>query len=150
MWPKITDLPVCGLGIDIIRIGRIARAYRRRPERFLERIFTPRERETLRRKKNFYPSLAGRFAAKEAIAKALGCGIGAVGWRELEILPGKQGKPTVFLHGNARSLARRLKVAGIKVSLSHDGSYAVAAAIAYGKRATKDKKEKKKKIKMKK
>jgi len=145
LWPKITDLPVCGLGIDIIRIGRVARAYRRRPKRFLERIFTPREREALLCKKNFYSSLAVRFAAKEAIAKALGCGIGAVRWRELEILPGKQGKPTVFLHGNARYLARRLRVAGIKVSLSHDGSYAVAAAMAYGKRAAKDKKEKKKK-----
>jgi holo-[acyl-carrier protein] synthase len=128
--PNRINSPIKGLGIDLICISRIARAYRRRPERFLQRIFTPREVEALRQKKNPFPSMAARFAAKEAIAKALGCGIGAVKWRELEILPGKRGKPAVFLQGGARAWARRCGIHSVEVSISHDGSYAVAAAVA--------------------
>lgn len=140
--PKRINLPIKGLGIDLILISRIARAYRRRPERFLERIFTPREIESLRHKKNPFPSMAARFAAKEAIAKALGCGIGAVKWRELEVLPGKGGKPVVFLQGGARSWARRYGIRGVEVSISHDDSYAVAAAVAYGRNSGKNRAKK--------
>ena len=125
-------MPIKGVGIDLIRIHRVARAYRRRPERFLRRIFSRKEIEILQHKKNLFPSLAARFAAKESIAKALGCGIGTVKWVELEILPGDKGQPIVFLHGNAGLWAEQHRIKGVEVSMSHDGPYAVAKAIAYG------------------
>ena len=75
--------------------------------------------------------MAARFAAKEAVAKALGCGIGRVGWRDLEILPAAGGKPVVFLQGAAQSLAKKQGVKGVEISLSHDNYYAIAQAIAY-------------------
>lgn len=121
-----------GVGIDLIRISRIARAYYRRPERFLHRIFSFREIKFLQRKKNLFPAMAARFAAKESIAKALGCGIGTVKWSELEVLPGPKGKPIVFLSGNAGLWAAQCRIKGVEVSLSHDGPYAIAYAVAYG------------------
>ncbi len=122
-----------GVGIDCIRIRRIARAYHRRPERFLNKIFTEKEIEILHAKKNPFPSMAALFATKEAVAKALGCGIGQVGWREMEILPGEKGKPLAFLRGAALSWAEKQGIQGVEVSMSHDAPYAIAQAIAYGK-----------------
>lgn len=122
-----------GAGIDLIRIRRIARAYRRRPERFLQRIFTEKEIAFLKAKKNPFPSMAALFAAKEAISKALGCGIGKIGWREMEILPGERGQPVAILKGGALVLAKELDIQGVVVSLSHDAPYALAQAIAYGR-----------------
>ena len=120
-----------GVGIDLVRIRRIRRAYKRRPERFLNRIFTEKEKMYLRPKTNPFPSMAARFAAKEAVAKALGCGIGRVGWRDLEILPATGGKPVVCLRGAAQALAKKQGIRGIEISLSHDNFYAVAQAVAY-------------------
>ncbi len=126
-------LLVKGVGIDLIRIKRIARVYRRRPERFLKKIFTPQEIELIMKKGNPLPSIAARFAAKEAVAKALGCGIGVVRWCELEIIPGKRGKPRVILNGSAARWAEDSGIQGVEVSMSHDGPYAIAKAVAYGK-----------------
>lgn len=120
-----------GVGIDLVRIRRIRRAYRRRPERFLNRIFTGKEIAFLKSKANPFPSMAARFAAKEAVAKALGCGIGRIGWCDLEILPAAGGKPVVYLQGAARALAQKKGIKGVEISLSHDNFYAVAQAIAY-------------------
>lgn len=126
------DRPVLkGVGIDLVCIQRIRRAYRRWPARFLNRIFTEKEIAFLKSKTNPFPSMAARFAAKEAVAKALGCGIGRVGWRDLEILPAAGGKPVVFLQGAAQSLAKKQGVKGVEISLSHDNYYAIAQAIAY-------------------
>lgn len=122
-----------GVGIDLIRVERVDRAYHRRPERFLKRIFTKKEREAILKKANPASSIAARFAAKEAVAKALGCGIGPVRWRELEILPGERGKPVVHLTGGAQQWAEKHGIAGVEITISHDGPYAVAAAIAYGR-----------------
>jgi holo-[acyl-carrier protein] synthase len=127
-----TYLLIKGVGIDLIRISRVARACRRRPERFLRRIFSPEEIKILQKKANPFPSMAARFAAKEAVAKALGCGIGEVKWTELEILPGTKGKPMVFLRGRARSWAERYGIKGVEVSMAHDGPYAMAQAVAWG------------------
>ncbi len=121
-----------GTGIDLIRIQRVTRAYRRRPERFLQRIFTEKEIAFLNAKKAPFPSMAALFAAKEAISKALGCGIGRAGWREMEILPGEEGKPVVILKGGALAWAEKQGIRGVVVSLSHDAPYALAQAIAYG------------------
>ncbi len=125
-------LLIKGLGIDLIRKKRIETAYRRRPERFLKRIFTKKEIDQLFKKRNFLPSMAARFAAKEAVAKALGCGIGIISWCEMEILKDERGTPVVFLKGGAARWAKRYGIKGVKVSMSHDGPYAVANAVAYG------------------
>lgn len=120
------------MGVDFIRVRRIVRAYHRRPDRFLHRIFSGQEIKLLAQKKNLLPAMAARFAAKEAVAKALGCGIGIARWREMEILPGERGKPTVILSGGAKSWAEKCGIKGVEVSMSHDGSYAIAQAVAYG------------------
>jgi len=124
-------VPVKGVGIDLIRIERIARAYRRRPVRFLKRIFTDREIEYLLSKKNPFPSIAARFAAKEAVAKALGTGIGLIKWRDIEICSNFLGKPEVLLKGEAALWMEKNGIKGVHVSMSHDGIYAAATAAAY-------------------
>ncbi|HAP32819.1 MAG TPA: holo-[acyl-carrier-protein] synthase [Firmicutes bacterium] len=133
--PRHLSGPVAGVGVDLIRVKRVARAYRRRPARFLQRIYSSRERDALAERDYPLTSLASRFAAKEAVAKALGCGIGPVRWSELEILQGKKGEPVVRLLGAAAGLARRQKIAGVAVSLAHDGAFALAFAVAYRTRS---------------
>ncbi len=129
---KNIHLFVKGVGIDLIRVKRIANVFQRRPERFLKRIFTKKEIEELLKRRNPIPSIAARFAAKEAVAKALGCGIGVIRWREMEIIKEERGKPMVFLKGEAARWADQYGIKGVKVSMSHDGSYAIANAVAYG------------------
>ena len=114
------------IGVDIIEIPRIARAIDRLGERFLRRIYTDRE---LQRYRNRVPSLATRFAAKEAIMKVLGTGFRGLSWQEIEILSAPSGKPVVHLHGKARTRAEALGIRSVTVSLSDSKEYAVAMAI---------------------
>ncbi len=123
-------MTIKGVGTDIIRIERVADVYRRRPHRFLKRIFTEKEIGLLMIKRRPFPSMAARFAAKEAVAKALGCGIGPVGWREIEIFSDPRGKPYVLLGGRAARRAGKKGIRRVDVSMSHDGLYALATAIA--------------------
>ena len=116
-------------GIDLIEIERIEKAIEHHGERFLKRVFTPGELAEVR---NSPASLAARFAAKEAVAKALGTGIGAVGWQEIEILRGPANQPVLYLHGSASELARKLGLDTWSVSLSHTHEYATAIAVALG------------------
>ena len=111
-------------GIDIIEIDRIRRAVGRWGERFLQRIYTDKE-ITLYRKKP--PSLAARFACKEAVMKLLGTGRKGVGWREIETLSHPSGKPLVNLYGRAQHQANELGIKEIAVSLSHSKEYAIAS-----------------------
>ena len=114
-------------GIDLVEIRRIAS---QRPEihaRFLQRVFTPLELEL---SGGSTPSLAGRFAAKEAVAKALGCGIGAIGWHAVEIQRGEQGEPVLVLSGKALQIAESLGLTSWSISISHTRTYAVAVAVA--------------------
>lgn len=116
-------------GIDLIEIDRVVQAIERHGERFLERVFTPQELDEL----NGNPaSLAGRFAAKEAVAKALGTGIGPVAWQEIEILRGPAREPILYLHGAAAKLASDKHLTQWSVSLSHSQGLAVAAVFAVG------------------
>lgn len=116
-------------GIDLIEIDRVVQAIERHGERFLERVFTPQELTEL----NGNPaSLAGRFAAKEAVAKALGTGIGPVAWREIEILRGPAREPVLHLHGMAARLAAEKHLTQWSVSLSHTQTLAIAAVFAVG------------------
>lgn len=110
-------------GIDIIEIPRIQEAIDRWQERFLRRIFTSQEIKIYRKQVS---SLAVRFAAKEAIMKALGRG---VIFRDIEILSEPTGKPFVVLHGNAKKVAEELGLSGFSISLSHSRENAVAIAI---------------------
>jgi len=115
------------VGVDIVSVSRIGRACARWGERFLTRIYTERE---LARYSERIPELAVRFAAKEAISKALGTGINGIGWREMEILSDRRGKPTVRLHGAALARAQELGLDEWAVSLSHSDSDAVAFVVA--------------------
>src|SRR5947209_17146474 len=109
-------------GIDVIEIARIARTYERFGERFLKRVYTPAEVTYCRGKVR---RLAGRFAAKEAVSKALGIGIRRISWRDIEILPDSLGKPHVHLHGRAAEVARVQRFAGFDVSITHSQTDAV-------------------------
>ena len=91
-------------GIDLIEISRIEEVVARHGKHYLERIYTPAELEQCGKRSE---SLAGRFAAKEAAAKALGSGIGDIGWQEIEILGDEQNAPVLTLHGAAERLAMR-------------------------------------------
>lgn len=115
------------VGIDIIEIARIERTYRDFGERFLNRVFTERERERYRGRVN---ELAARFAAKEATSKALGTGIIGVRWREMEVLPNRRGKPILILHGQAAQRARQLGLTHFSVSLTHSRTDAMAFVVA--------------------
>jgi len=117
-------------GVDMIEIDRVARAYRRRPGHFMARFFTSAERELLSGRPHSAKHLAARFAAKEAVFKVLGRGVGAVSWREVEILAHPWGEPFVRLHGRAASRAAELALGDIAVSISHCRDYAIAQAVA--------------------
>ncbi len=115
------------LGIDIIKVERIAAALKRFGDRFPKRVLTESEQRYVRnRPQNF----AGRWAAKEAVSKVLGLGVRGVGWTEIEIQRLPTGAPAVKLHGRAARRAEQLGMGRIAVSISHEGDYAVA--IAFG------------------
>ncbi|MGI9953168.1 holo-ACP synthase [Moorellaceae bacterium AZ2] len=117
------------IGIDIIEIERIEKALDRHP-RFLQRVFTSREQAYCRGQRRPGASLAARWAAKEAVFKVLGLGWGQLSWKDVEIIVGDHGRPQVMLHGRGAEVAREMGIAGIDLSLSHNGNMAVAVAIA--------------------
>lgn len=116
-------------GVDIIEVARIDAAILRHRDRFFNRFFTPRE---LIEAEGRTPALAARFAAKEAAAKALGCGIGDVGWKDIEIVRDARRGPQVQLHGPALALAQALGLTEWSVSLSHTHEHAMALVVAMG------------------
>ncbi len=114
------------IGIDIIEIARLQRAIDRWGERFLHRVYTEPELRLCHKK----PSrLAGRFAGKEAVMKALGTGAKGISWREIEILAESSGKPLVYLYGKAQSRADCLGLDKLAISLSDSKEYAIAFVI---------------------
>jgi holo-[acyl-carrier protein] synthase len=115
-------------GVDIIEVDRIDRAILRHGQRFFDRFYTSQE---LIDSRGHTPALAARFAAKEAVAKALGTGIGEVAWKEIEIVHGPNQRPTLRLHGRATELAAELELTDWSISLSHTHEHAVAVAIAF-------------------
>jgi holo-[acyl-carrier protein] synthase len=114
-------------GIDLVHILRLKELRLPIRERFLKRVFTDFELEEAG---NNDAILAGKFAAKEAVAKTLGCGIGPVHWQDIEILHNELGQPSLRLGGNAETLADELKLDNWSVSISHESEYAVAVVIA--------------------
>ncbi len=116
-------------GIDLVRIQRLKELSSPIRDRFLKRVFTDIELEEAGNNEEI---LAGKFAAKEAVAKTLGCGIGPVRWQDIEILHDNLGQPSLQLGGDAARLANELKLENWSVSISHESEYAVAVAIACG------------------
>lgn len=119
-----------GLGIDIVEVDRIRRAVARWGEGFLCRVFTPEELAKGSAAPATAERLAGRFAAKEAVMKALGIGRPGVGWREIEITIDPLGKPGVRLTGRAAIVADRLGVRAWRIAISHTRLMAIAEALA--------------------
>ena len=113
-------------GVDIIEIHRIKSVAERYGQRFLDRIYTDGEVAYSRGRA---PQLASRFAAKEAVMKALGTGTRGVRWRDIEVVRRRGEAPTIRLHGTALSRAERLGIQHLAVSLSHSEDYAVASVV---------------------
>jgi len=116
-------------GVDLIEVSRIQESAERFGERFYKRFFTPAERAYCAGR---YPALAARFAAKEAVAKALGTGIGDVSWVEIEVTQGERNKPEIKLDGAAAELATRLGLTQWSISISHTHEHAIAFVVAAG------------------
>jgi len=121
---------ILGTGIDIIEVARIKNSYEKFGARFLNRILHPKEIEYCLSHREPAPFLAARFAAKEAISKAFGTGIGAqCGWQDLEVGRKPSGEPFVILHGGGQALLTKRGGRAVLLSLSHTQTYAAAVAI---------------------
>ncbi|HMD54905.1 MAG TPA: holo-ACP synthase [Phycisphaerae bacterium] len=126
-------MAILGHGVDLVEITRIAEMIERHGEHFLNRCFTPAEQEYCSSYKDAGPHYAGRFAAKEAIVKALGTGFrGQINWTDMEILPDTEGRPILTLQGHIREAAGELGISHWHVSISHTFEHAMASAIAEG------------------
>ncbi len=122
---------IFGIGIDVVEVDRIASAIERLGEPFLAKLFTPNERGYCEAQKNSSLHYAARFAAKEAVSKALGTGIGGqAGWLDMEITRDPSGAPKLVLQGNAADFAEQNGITEIQISLTHARDYAAANAIA--------------------
>ncbi|MBO8128667.1 MAG: holo-ACP synthase [Peptococcaceae bacterium] len=121
---------IVSIGTDIVSVARVERVMSRCGERFLQRVFTSAEREYCLGKRASSACLAARFAAKEAVLKALGIGLAGCQWRDIEITTGLRGKPGVVLSGGAAGLAAARGISEVLISLSHESDYALAFAVA--------------------
>ena len=121
---------VIGIGIDSVDVERFTHAAKTRGRKFLEKIFTARELEYAGTKKDNFTHMAGKFAAKEAVKKAIpdGAEIG-LRWPDIEILNSADGKPYAELHGTASKLKEKFKIADVLVSISHTHKVAVSNAV---------------------
>lgn len=124
---------IIGIGTDIIEIDRMKKAVQTRPK-MVERVFTRAEIDYCQSIGNFFTSLAARFAAKEAMAKALGTGFRDFKWQDIEVTNDSLGKPGINIYGNALEKAKELGVSRIQVSLSHCHDYAVAMVVLEGEK----------------
>ncbi len=118
-------------GIDVIEIARISNVLNKYGVRFLNRIYTDSEQRYCRGRA---AQLASRFAAKEAVMKALGTGIRGVGWKDIEIKRERGGPPYVQLHGRGQARASKMGLSDISLSLSHSNDFAVASVVGEAKR----------------
>jgi holo-[acyl-carrier protein] synthase len=134
---KTGDTPnggrVIGVGTDIIEVERIEAMLQRHEESFLQRVFTQEETRYCSQHKAAAQHFAGRWAAKEAVLKALGTGWAkGIHWTDIEVINEAGGAPRIDLHGAAAQYATQLAIREIKISISHCKAFAVACAIAVG------------------
>jgi holo-[acyl-carrier protein] synthase len=127
---RIDKQPALAVGVDIVEVRRVRKALDRWGARFQDRVFSATEQTQCAGRVG---SLAARFAAKEAAVKALGTGIGAVRWQDVETVVDRQGKPHLILHGRAEEVAGQLGLCDLAVSLSH--THELAMALVVGHRA---------------
>ena len=119
-----------GLGIDIVETSRIRQVIERHGEQFLNRVFTPAEQAVGKVRASAQHFYAGRWAAKEAAAKALGCGIGSeCSFSEIEVIDSEIGVPSLVFSGNAAQTAAALGAKNVRVSITHEREYAAAVVI---------------------
>src|ERR1039457_2061353 len=121
---------IVGSGIDLVEIGRIQQSVERYGQRFLDRVYTAAEQAYCLRKRKSAESLAARFAAKEAGAKALGTGISrGVNWREIEVIREPGGRPSLRFYGRAAEIAERMGVAHTALSITHTADLSMASVV---------------------
>lgn len=124
---------IIGVGTDVVSIQRIEKAVHRFGERFINKVFTDKEAVACKEKKDVAPYLAARFAAKEAVLKALGTGISnGIGFKDVEVFRGHGKRPEIILHGKGKEMAGTLGVKNIHLSISHDAGVAVAFVVVEG------------------
>lgn len=122
---------ILGLGTDIVEIVRIGQMIERHGEHFLQRVYTEAEIAYCQDRKHCYQHFAGRWAAKEAVMKALGTGfIKGISWRDIEVRSQRSGAPLMMLHGGTREFAESKGIGEILITISHCRSFATATAIA--------------------
>lgn len=122
---------ILGLGLDVCSVARMEEILARHGDRFWKRILTPREQALLEGRVDRGTALAGRFASKEAIVKAM-AGAPGVGWHDLEVLGEPRRPPVMHVHGPARELADRMGVKTIFLSITHDAGVAAAVVVLEG------------------
>lgn len=128
-------MDILGIGVDIVEIARFDGAMQRQGQKFLDRLFLPSEQAFCKPQHSPARCYSARFAAKEAVSKALGTGIGAdIGWRDIELGRKSTGQPFIILHGRGAETAAGKGITEILISLSHSEHYAVANAVAIGRR----------------
>ena len=126
-------MKIVGIGTDIVECLRIAQMIERHAESFIQRVYTPLEIEYCSSRKAATQHYAGRWAAKEAVLKALGTGwIRGISWRDVEIRNNPGGKPSIALAGGAREVCEQNGIVEVQISISHCRSHATATAIAVG------------------
>ncbi len=118
-------------GIDLVDCPRIEQMIERHGERFIKRVFTDTEQAYAEKNKNEVEKLAGRFAAKEAVLKLVGTGWrGRIAWTDIEIINNASGQPEVTLGGEVKTIADKLGIKHISVSITHTANFAIASAVA--------------------
>jgi len=126
-------MDIIGIGIDLVRISRLQAAEKRWGHRFMDRVFTPQEIAYAREHKFPHPHLAGQFAAKEAVLKAIGTGwAGGCRWKDIEVAHEPSGAPRVILAGKVREITSQKGVERVFLSITHDHDYAIAQVLFTG------------------
>jgi holo-[acyl-carrier protein] synthase len=118
-------------GIDLVDRPRIKQMVLRHGERFLNRVYTPKEQQYAESHRDKIEKLAGRFAAKEAVLKLMGTGwVGKIAWTDIEVINNSAGQPEVTISGEVKRIAEKLGINQISVSITHTANFAIASAIA--------------------
>lgn len=131
--PKLEAANAKALGVDLVEVARIARLIEEQSDRFLQRVYTPREQQHGRDSRRWAEHLAARFAAKEAALKAIGTGWRyGIAWTDVEVVTDGEGKPGLVVTGKAAEFARARGIEGWLVSLSHTETTAMATVIGLG------------------
>lgn len=124
-------MAIVGIGVDVVELARITQVVEKHPK-FGARLFTEKEQMSCFRPEPDMARIAARFAVKEAVSKALGTGIGSIGWTDIETTSAESGAPVVTLYGRAAERAEKMGVKQIHCSISHERSVAVAMIILEG------------------